>query len=234
MLFDSWERSPARRPRKKFSPKSLALFVLENNDGLRIAARAVVIATGTFLNGLVHTGRRTYTAGRAGEPASIELAESLKRLGFPVGRLKTGTPPRVDGRTIDWNAFQPQFPDEDPVAFSFSTSLPAELQLELVRMIPGLEEARIIRPGYAIEYDYVDPRELGPDLQCHRIRGLFHAGQINGTTGYEEAACQGLMAGINAAHFVQRRESFRLRRDESYIGVLIDDLITQGVDEPYR
>ena len=116
----------------------------------------------------------------------------------------------------------------------FSTSLPAELQLELVRMIPGLEEARIIRPGYAIEYDFVDPKELGPDLQSSRIGGLFHAGQINGTTGYEEAACQGLMAGINAALFVQRRESFRLRRDESYTGVLIDDLITQGVDEPYR
>jgi len=289
---------------------------VELQDTRRIAARAVIIATGTFLNGLVHTGRRTYTAGRAGEPASIELADALKRRGFPLGRLKTGTPPRLDGRSIDWNAFQPQLPDEDPVAFSFSTeritqrqincfvgyttnevhrviranlhesplysgkikgvgprycpsiedkvvkfadkdrhqlflepeghdtnevylngfstSLPAELQLELVRMIPGLEEVQIIRPGYAIEYDFVDPRELGPDLQSSRIPGLFHAGQINGTTGYEEAACQGLMAGINATLFVQRRESFRLKRDESYIGVLIDDLITQGVDEPYR
>ncbi|HXD34211.1 MAG TPA: tRNA uridine-5-carboxymethylaminomethyl(34) synthesis enzyme MnmG [Pyrinomonadaceae bacterium] len=296
--------------------KDKAITGVEMQDTRRIAARAVVIATGTFLNGLIHTGRRTHTAGRAGEPASIELAESLKRLGFPVGRLKTGTPPRLDGRTIDWNAFEPQFPDEDPVAFSFSTdsidqkqinchigytvpelheairknlhesplysgkikgvgprycpsiedkvvkfadkdrhqlflepeghdtnevylngfstSLPAELQLELVRMIPGLEEARIIRPGYAIEYDFVDPRELTPDLQSHRIRGLFHAGQINGTTGYEEAACQGLMAGINAALTVQHRESFRLHRSESYTGVLIDDLITQGVDEPYR
>lgn len=293
-----------------------AIVGVEMQDTRRIAAKAVIIATGTFLNGLVHTGRRTYTAGRAGEPASIELAESLKRHGFPVGRLKTGTPPRLDGRTIDWNAFEAQLPDEDPVAFSFatdrieqqqlnchigyttpelhqairknlhesplysgkikgvgprycpsiedkvvkfadkdrhqlflepeghdtnevylngfSTSLPADLQLELVRMIPGLEEARIIRPGYAIEYDFVDPRELGPDLQSHRIRGLFHAGQINGTTGYEEAACQGLMAGINSALLVQQRESFRLRRDESYTGVLIDDLITQGVDEPYR
>ncbi len=285
-------------------------------DGRQIGAKAVVIAAGTFLNGLVHTGRRTYTAGRVGEPASIELAEALKRLGFPVGRLKTGTPPRLDGRTIDWDAFEPQSADEHPVAFSFatdrieqpqikcfvgytstklhdairnnlhesplysgkikgvgprycpsiedkvvkfadkdrhqlflepeghntnevylngfSTSLPAAMQQDLVRMIPGFEEVRIIRPGYAIEYDFVDPRELGPDLQCHRIPGLFHAGQVNGTTGYEEAACQGLVAGMNAALLVQGRESFTLRREESYIGVLVDDLIRQGVDEPYR
>jgi tRNA uridine 5-carboxymethylaminomethyl modification enzyme len=289
---------------------------VEMEDGRRFGTKAVVMATGTFLNGLVHTGRRTYSAGRAGEPASIELAESLKRLGFPVGRLKTGTPPRLDGRTIDWSAFEPQPGDEKPVPFSFatdrleqeqikcyvgyttsevhdairanlsesplysgkisgvgprycpsiedkvvkfseksrhqlflepeghdtnevylngfSTSLPAELQQDLVRMVPGLEEARIIRPGYAIEYDFVDPRELTPDLQTSRITGLFHAGQINGTTGYEEAGCQGLIAGINAALFVAGREPFRLRREESYIGVLVDDLISQGVDEPYR
>lgn len=289
---------------------------VEMQDGRTIAAPAVVIAAGTFLNGLVHTGRRSYSAGRAGEPPSIELAEALKRLGFPVGRLKTGTPPRLDGRTIHWDAFEPQPADERPVPFSFatdqieqpqitcyvghtnpevhgairknlhesplysgkikgigprycpsiedkvvrfaekdrhqlflepeghdtnevylngfSTSLPADLQQDLIRLIPGLHEGRVIRPGYAIEYDFVDPRELGPDLQAIRIRGLFHAGQINGTTGYEEAACQGLMAGINAALAVQGRESFRLRRQESYIGVLIDDLITQGVDEPYR
>jgi tRNA uridine 5-carboxymethylaminomethyl modification enzyme len=289
---------------------------VELQDTRKLGAKTVVIATGTFLNGLIHTGRRTHTAGRAGEPASIELAESLKRLGFPVGRLKTGTPPRLDGRTINWDAFEPQHADERPVPFSFSTdrieqpqitchigyttnsvhdairanlhesplysgkikgvgprycpsiedkvvkfaekdrhqlflepeghttnevylngfstSLPSELQQDLVRMIPGLEEARIIRPGYAIEYDFVDPRQLTPSLETARCRGLFHAGQINGTTGYEEAGCQGLVAGINAALFVQGREPFRLRREESYIGVLIDDLITHGVDEPYR
>jgi len=289
---------------------------VEMMDGRRMGARAVVIAAGTFLNGLVHTGKRTYTAGRAGEPASIELADKLKQLGFRVGRLKTGTPPRLDGRTIEWSAFQLQEPDERPVPFSFSTdqvqedrvrcyigyttdelhsairenldqsplysgqikgvgprycpsiedkvvkfagkdrhqlflepegtdtnevylngfstSLPAEMQQTLVRMIPGFEEVRIVRPGYAIEYDYVDPRELGPDLQTRRVAGLFHAGQINGTTGYEEAACQGLMAGINAAKFVQGQPEFRLRREQAYIGVLIDDLIQQGVDEPYR
>jgi len=289
---------------------------IDLEDGRRFGSKAVVIATGTFLNGLIHTGRRTYSGGRTGEPAATELAESLKRLGFPIGRLKTGTPPRLDGRTIDWDRFEPQPGDVDPVPFSFatdqieqqqikcyvgyttsslhdviranlsesplysgkikgigprycpsiedkvvkfsdksrhqlflepeghdtnevylngfSTSLPAELQQDLIRMIPGLDEARIIRPGYAIEYDFVDPRELGPDLQTRRVRGLFHAGQINGTTGYEEAACQGLMAGINAARFVQQRAPFRLSRKEAYTGVLVEDLITQGVDEPYR
>ena len=292
----------------------IAGVVLE--DGRLFGAQAVVVATGTFLNERIRTGRRTYSGGRAGEPATIELSETLKRLGFPVGRLKTGTPPRLDGRTIDWSAFEPQPGDRVPVPFSFSTdtldqkqihcyigytttqvhdaireniaesplysgkisgvgprycpsiedkvvkfsdksrhqlflepeghdtnevylngfstSLPAELQQDLVRMIPGLEEAKVIRPGYAIEYDFVDPRELGPDLQTARVPGLFHAGQINGTTGYEEAACQGLLAGINAALYTQQRESFRLRREESYIGVLVEDLIKQGVDEPYR
>jgi tRNA uridine 5-carboxymethylaminomethyl modification enzyme len=299
-------------------------FVIENGqvigielqDTRRLKANAVILAAGTFLNGLIHTGRSTYTAGRAGEPASIELAENLKRLGFPVGRLKTGTPPRLDGRTIDWDVFESQLADECPVPFSFltesieqpqvschigytnesvhktirdnlqesplysgqikgvgprycpsiedkvvkfpektrhqlflepegydtyevylngfSTSLPFELQQELVHKIPGLDRTKIIRPGYAIEYDFVDPRELTRFLQTMRVRGLFFAGQINGTTGYEEAACQGLLAGINAALYVQGREGFTLRREESYIGVLIDDLITQGVDEPYR
>lgn len=285
-------------------------------DKRRIGCASVVVATGTFLNGLIHTGRSTYTAGRAGEPASIELAESLKRLGFPVGRLKTGTPPRLDGRTIDWDAFEAQPADERPVPFSFatdsieqpqitcyvgfttdelhntirqnlnesplysgkikgvgprycpsiedkvvkfaekdrhqlflepeghetnevylngfSTSLPSDLQQQLVRMIPGMGRAEIIRPGYAIEYDFIDPRELTPFLESRQMHGLFTAGQINGTTGYEEAACQGFMAGVNASRFAMKKEGFRLRREEAYIGVLIDDLITQGVDEPYR
>ncbi len=289
---------------------------VELQDTRRLQAKAVIIATGTFLNGLIHTGRRTYMAGRAGEPASTELAENLKKYGFPLGRLKTGTPPRLDGRTIDWDAFDPQPADENPVPFSFSTetieqeqincfigytnddvhstirnnlnesplysgqikgigprycpsiedkvvkfpdktrhqlflepeghntyevylngfstSLPSELQQELVHKIHGLGEARIIRPGYAIEYDFIDPRELNPFLQTRRLNGLFLAGQINGTTGYEEASCQGFMAGINAALFVQGRDGFQLTREEAYIGVLIDDLITHGVDEPYR
>jgi tRNA uridine 5-carboxymethylaminomethyl modification enzyme len=289
---------------------------VELQDARRLAANAVIVATGTFLNGKIHTGRKTYAGGRTGEPASTELPASLRHLGFPVGRLKTGTPPRIDGRTIDWNAFEPQPPDEHPVPFSFSTdeieqaqldcylaytnealhdrirenlhesplysgaikgigprycpsiedkvvkfpekprhqlfvepegfntnevylnglstSLPAQLQQELVNLIPGMDEAQIIRPGYAIEYDFVDPRELTPFLETARVKGLFLAGQINGTTGYEEAACQGLMAGLNAGLWTTGRSGFRLRREESYIGVLIDDLITQGVDEPYR
>jgi tRNA uridine 5-carboxymethylaminomethyl modification enzyme len=289
---------------------------IEMQDSRKFGAKAIVVATGTFLNGTIHTGNKTFSAGRAGEPASIELAESLKHLGFPVGRLKTGTPPRLDGRTIDWDAFEAQPADENPVAFSFatekieqdqiqcfigytdeklhnkirenlhrsplysgkikgigprycpsiedkvvkfadknrhqlflepegqdtnevylngfSTSLPSDLQQDLLRMVKGFENVKIIRPGYAIEYDFVDPRELKPTMETTRVGGLFFAGQINGTTGYEEAACQGLMAGINAMCHVKHCEPVILRRDEAYIGVLTDDLIQHGVDEPYR
>jgi tRNA uridine 5-carboxymethylaminomethyl modification enzyme len=296
--------------------KNGRIIGVEMQDTRKFGTKAVVVATGTFLNGKIHTGLRTFSAGRAGEPASIELAESLKKLGFPVGRLKTGTPPRLDGRTIDWDAFEAQPADENPVPFSFatekieqsqitchigytsdklhdkirgnlhqsplysgkikgigprycpsiedkvvkfadkdrhqlflepeghhtnevylngfSTSLPSELQQDLLKMIPGFENVRIIRPGYAIEYDYVDPRQLKSSMETTYIQGLFFAGQINGTTGYEEAACQGLMAGINAALQAQNRKPFSLRRDEAYIGVLIDDLLQHGVDEPYR
>ncbi|MEO5860304.1 MAG: tRNA uridine-5-carboxymethylaminomethyl(34) synthesis enzyme MnmG [Pyrinomonadaceae bacterium] len=296
--------------------ESNTVIGVEMQDTRRFGAKAVVVATGTFLNGTIHTGPRTFSAGRAGEPASIELAEALKKYGFPVGRLKTGTPPRLDGSTIDWDAFEPQPADEKPVPFSFSTerieqpqiqcfigytsdrlhqtirdnlhqsplysgkikgvgprycpsiedkvvkfadkdrhqlflepeghntnevylngfstSLPSTLQLELLRMVPGFSEVEIIRPGYAIEYDFVDPRELRPTMESTRMGGLFLAGQINGTTGYEEAACQGLMAGVNAAFTIQGRKPFVLRRDEAYIGVLVDDLIQHGVDEPYR
>ena len=296
--------------------KDKRVLGVELQDTRRMGARSIVIATGTFLNGQIHSGKRTYQGGRAGEPASIEFAQALKNLGFRVGRLKTGTPPRLDGRTIDWSAFERQPPDERPVPFSFSTesiaqeqldchigytndsvheairqnlhesplysgqiksigprycpsiedkvvkfpdktrhqlfiepegyhtnevylngfstSLPAQLQQQLVSLIPGFDEAQIIRPGYAIEYDFVDPKELTPFLETADIRGLFLAGQINGTTGYEEAACQGLVAGINAGLVALGRPAIQLDRRDSYIGVLIDDLITQGVDEPYR
>ncbi|CAN5822292.1 tRNA uridine-5-carboxymethylaminomethyl(34) synthesis enzyme MnmG [soil metagenome] len=289
---------------------------VELEDTRCFGSKSVVIATGTFLNGTIHTGKRTFSAGRAGEPASIELSNSLKKIGFPLGRLKTGTPPRLDGRTIDWDAFEVQSADEKPVPFSFSTekleqpqiqcfigytteelhnkirdnlhqsplysgkikgigprycpsiedkvvkfaekdrhqlflepeghntnevylngfstSLPANLQQDLLRIINGFENVRIIRPGYAIEYDFIDPRELQPTMETTRIKGLFLAGQINGTTGYEEAACQGLMAGINAALLTLNRKPLVLRRDEAYVGVLVDDLIQHGVDEPYR
>lgn len=285
--------------------------------GVRFEAPAVVLTAGTFLNGLVHVGLSNYRAGRFGDPSAISLAERLKEIQLPVGRLKTGTPPRLDGRSIDFSAVQVQ-PGDDPVpVFSFmgrrdqhprqvpcwitqtngrthdiirsgldrspmftgviegvgprycpsiedkihrfagkeshqiflepegldtheiypqgiSTSLPFDIQLALIRSIRGLESAHITRPGYAIEYDYFDPRNLLDSLETRSIAGLFFAGQINGTTGYEEAAAQGLLAGLNAARRAKQLPSWAPRRDQAYLGVLVDDLITRGVSEPYR
>lgn len=322
---EEWRLTLEQNPNVDFFQDSVTGLTLENNKitgvttgmGVEFRAKTVVLTTGTFLSGLIHIGRKQFGGGRMGESASFGITKQLEDLGFESGRMKTGTPPRVDGRSLDYSKMEEQPGDENPGKFSylksspalntqrschitytngqvhdtlregfedspmyngtiqslgprycpsiedkinrfaerdrhqifvepegwntvevyvngFSTSLPDHIQEKALRLIPGFEQAKIFRPGYAIEYDYFPPTQLKLSLETKLIDGLFFAGQINGTTGYEEAAAQGLMAGINAARKVQEQNAIVLRRDQAYIGVLIDDLVNKGTEEPYR
>ena len=321
---EEWRMALEQNTLVDFWQDSVQQLIVKNNQvtgvitrmGMQFNAPAVVLTNGTFLNGLIHIGEKSFGGGRMAEPNAIGLTEQLIELGFESGRMKTGTPPRVDGRSLDYSSMEEQKGDDNPSSFSyltkeplkeqrscwithtnekvhevlrkgfdkspmfagrikglgprycpsvedkinrfadktshqifvepegwntveiyvngFSTSLPEEIQFEAIQLIPGFEKAKMFRPGYAIEYDYFPPTQLLPTLETKLVNGLFFAGQINGTTGYEEAACQGLMAGINAHQHTHQLNPFTLSRSEAYIGVLIDDLINKGTDEPYR